>query len=603
MITAQICTIFRSAALSIAVIAVFGVPAKAHAQSVANVLLVINENSPASIEVGEYYAKVRQVPARNTVRINTAQTEAVSRLVYEATIEGPVSKWLTSHLLQDQILYIVLTRGMPLRIDGSGGRAGTIASVDSELTLLYRKMTGAAVAVVGQLDNPFFLADKPVSSARRFTREAFDLYLVTRLDGFSFDDVKGLIDRGVAPSQTGRIVLDQKATIIDRGGDSWLTEAAERLRSGSETARVLLEPTTAVATTTESVLGYFSWGSNDPANQLRATGLKFVPGAIGGMFVSTDGRTFREPSPAWRPAPAGSATGGQSLIGDLIRDGITGVSGHVSEPFLDAIIRPQILFPAYLAGFNLAESFYLSMPYLSWQDIVVGDPLCSPFAVAPIGPMGPGPIDSETGLPELFSQRTIAVAKNSQLKLDAIKINLKALSLQAQGKPEAEVRPLFEQATAIEPRIVGAQTQLAAFADARGDWKEAIVRHRAVIAADPNNVIAHNNLAYLLAGRNELAEALPLAERAYRLAPQLAVVADTLGWIHFLRNDYAAAKIPLERALAGAPTNIDILVHNASLAIALKDTARATTLLDTAVKTDPKSAERDDVKALREKIK
>ena len=41
------------------------------------------------------------------------------------------------------------------------------------------------------------------------------------------------------------------------------------------------------------------------------------------------------------------------------------------------VVRPQILFPAYLRGFNLAEA-YTAMPYLSWQTIVIGDPLCTP---------------------------------------------------------------------------------------------------------------------------------------------------------------------------------------------------------------------------------
>ena len=598
---AQNCTV-RRAFLAVAVlltVLTFAQPVAA--QTAANVLLVINKDNPASIEVGEYYAGLRRLPATNIVRINTAQTDSISRAAYEATIQAPIAKWLTQHLLQDQILYIVLTRGIPLRIDGTGGRTGTISSVDSELTLLYRRMTGAQVGVAGQVDNPFFLGDKPMTAAKRFGRETSDLFLVTRLDGFAFDDVKALIDRGIAPSRDGRIVLDQKATIIDRGGDSWMAEAAERLRAGPEASRVVLEPTTSLASTTDPVLGYFSWGSNDPANQLRRTGLRFVPGAIGGMFVSTDGRTFREPSPVWKPAPAGSTTGGQSLIGDLIREGITGISGHVSEPYLDSIIRPQVLFPAYLAGFNLAEAFYLAMPYLSWQDIVIGDPLCSPFGN--VQTHASAPIDPETALPRWFSERTLAVARNSPLKLEGIKINLKALSLQAQGKAENEYRPLLEQATAIEPRIVGAQSQLAQFADARGDWKEAITRYRAVIASDASNVIAHNNLAYLLAERNELAEALPLAERAYRMAPQLPFIADTLGWIHYLRGDYAAARPLLERALAGDAANVDILVHNASLALAFKDLARAKTLLDSAVKSNPDAANRDDVKALRAKIK
>jgi hypothetical protein len=39
--------------------------------------------------------------------------------------------------------------------------------------------------------------------------------------------------------------------------------------------------------------------------------------------------------------------------------------------------HPEILLPAYYSGRNLAESFYLAIPFLSWQNIVVGDPLCT----------------------------------------------------------------------------------------------------------------------------------------------------------------------------------------------------------------------------------
>jgi uncharacterized protein (TIGR03790 family) len=66
----------------------------------------------------------------------------------------------------------------------------------------------------------------------------------------------------------------------------------------------------------------------------------------------------------------------QSLSGDLIHEGVTGVSGHVFEPYLGMTPRPDYLFPAYLGGRNLAESFWLSIPALSWQNVVIGDPLC-----------------------------------------------------------------------------------------------------------------------------------------------------------------------------------------------------------------------------------
>ena len=44
--------------------------------------------------------------------------------------------------------------------------------------------------------------------------------------------------------------------------------------------------------------------------------------------------------------------------------------------------RPDLLLPAYYSGRNLAESFYLSIPALSWQNVVIGDPLMS------LGPPG-----------------------------------------------------------------------------------------------------------------------------------------------------------------------------------------------------------------------
>jgi uncharacterized protein (TIGR03790 family) len=64
------------------------------------------------------------------------------------------------------------------------------------------------------------------------------------------------------------------------------------------------------------------------------------------------------------------------LTADYIHDGATGASGHVYEPYLQMTPRPNILLPAYYHGRNLAESYYLSIPILSWMNIVIGDPLC-----------------------------------------------------------------------------------------------------------------------------------------------------------------------------------------------------------------------------------
>ncbi|MBC7926543.1 MAG: hypothetical protein H7039_12880, partial [Bryobacteraceae bacterium] len=67
----------------------------------------------------------------------------------------------------------------------------------------------------------------------------------------------------------------------------------------------------------------------------------------------------------------------QTLLGDYLEEGASGGSGHVWEPYLAFTPRPDLLLPAWYSGRNLAESFYLSIQGLSWQNIVVGDPLCS----------------------------------------------------------------------------------------------------------------------------------------------------------------------------------------------------------------------------------
>jgi uncharacterized protein (TIGR03790 family) len=67
----------------------------------------------------------------------------------------------------------------------------------------------------------------------------------------------------------------------------------------------------------------------------------------------------------------------QGLSTDFIHEGATGVSGNAYEPFLQGCARPDYLLPAYYSGRTLAESYYMALPFLSWQGVVLGDPLCS----------------------------------------------------------------------------------------------------------------------------------------------------------------------------------------------------------------------------------
>jgi uncharacterized protein (TIGR03790 family) len=346
-------------------VAVFG-------QTAGNVLVVVNQSSNVSRHIGEYYIHSRQIPLANLCRIKTTADEEISRAIYDAEIERSVARCLQSNQLADKILYIATTLGVPLKIKGAGaGVATEAASVDSELTLLYTKLKGAAVHLEGPLPNPFYR-----QMNARFQHRQFPIYLVTRLAGYDFPDVAAMIDRSLQARNRGKFVFDLKASDHD-GGNDWLQEAARALPKD----RVVLEDTSHVLYNQRDVIGYASWGSNDHDRKQRMLGFNWLPGAIATEFVSTDGRTFARPPDGWNITTwedrahffAGSP---QTLTADYIHEGATGCSGHVYEPYLAATPHPQYLFPAYFNGRNLAESYYLSIPSLSWQNIIVGDPLC-----------------------------------------------------------------------------------------------------------------------------------------------------------------------------------------------------------------------------------
>jgi uncharacterized protein (TIGR03790 family) len=344
----------------------------AYSQTAANVLIVVNQSSNVSKRIGEYYASRRSVPSENLCRIKTTTNELISRAIYENEIEQPIAKYLKSHRLSEKILYIVTTLGVPLKISGGGSSlTADFAAVDSELTLLYGKSKGTEYGITGPVANPFFR-----KTGEPFRHPQFPIYLVTRLAGYDFADVKALIDKSLAARNRGKFVIDLKAG-DEKTGNSWVREAARALPHD----RVVLDETANVLKGQREVIGYAAWGSNDRDRKERLLGFQWLPGAIVVEYVSTDGRTFARPPDSWNIGPWSDKTrwfGGapQTLTADYIHEGASGCAGHVYEPLLMGCPRPQYLFPAYYSGKNLAESYYVSIPGLSWQNIVIGDPLC-----------------------------------------------------------------------------------------------------------------------------------------------------------------------------------------------------------------------------------
>ena len=343
------------------------------AQSGETVLLVVNRADTLSRHIADYYVSRRSIPLRNVCKLNIAgKSEEISWDVYVEQVERPIASCLSKNQLREQILYIVTTMGVPLKIAGGGTQMGAeYGAVDSELTLLYGKMKGAHFPRAGMVNNPFYRRkDEPFEHAR------FPIYLVTRLAGYDFDDVKKIIDHSLDARNRGKFVLDLKAN-DNSEGNHWLRMAAQSLPAD----RVVMDESAKVITQEKDVIGYAGWGSNDPNRHERNLGFQWLPGAIATEFVSTNARTFERP-PAdwaigtWQDAAHWFQGSPQTLTADYIHEGATGCSGHVYEPFLEFTPHPEYLLPAYFKGRNLAESYYLSIPALSWQNIVIGDPLC-----------------------------------------------------------------------------------------------------------------------------------------------------------------------------------------------------------------------------------
>lgn len=342
-----------------------GVPPRTYPEMSRRVLVVINDGSPDSRAVGEHYVKRRMIPPSNVVRINVSAAENVTFDEYRFGIETPVRRAIERN--PNAIDFIVTTRGVPLRLRDNDGYSvdGHLAAMNLTFEPLPDQGTSFTPADIERTLNPYR------GATERFSSRKFGMYLVTRLDAYTLDEAKSLVDRSINARRSNGPFLFDMAGNRKSGGYGQLNEALRT--TGDILARkgftVVVDEGEEFAKKAEPLAGYAGWGSNDAKFDLAAyRSLRFHPGAIAETFVSTSGRTFRP------------TEGGQSLIADLIAQGVTGVKGYVSEPFTFALARPELLFDRYTAGWTLAESFYAASMVLKWKDVVIGDPICAPYA-------------------------------------------------------------------------------------------------------------------------------------------------------------------------------------------------------------------------------
>lgn len=546
----------------------------AEAASRRDVLLIVNGAHPPSAVVAERYRALHDVPDDQVVTLQVEVADQISRNDYIRTIEQPVAAWIEQAAAHDRITYLVLMPGFPTRVGGTVGRTGTVASVDSELALLYRALTGTRPGPVGPIRNPYFTESAVDGQWPAFDRSRLDIYLVARLDGFTVDDVLTLVGRCAGASPGGRFVLDDRAP-LDVREHRWFAAAASRLTEAVGADRVLFDRTLSTVQHEADVMGFYSWGTADPGHRQRQVPLTFRPGAIAASLSSTDARTFTAPPEGWRPGSwqarntyfKGSP---EWLAADLVRSGLTGVAANVADPYADGAVRPDVLFPAYVAGRTLGEAMYLAMPSLSWQTVVVGDPLCRPFGTA--ADVAPELTTHElSGLTRPFFDRLLAntLSKSAGQPQQAVEALISARLREARGERDRALA-ILSDLIAAHPRFVPGLEMRAQTLDAGGQRAAAIEAYRAALAVAPDSVVALNNLAYLLveAPDGVHPEALTHARRAYEISKGAGVVADTYGWVLFRTGDTGQAERVLRDAVARQPTVAELRLHLARVLMA-----------------------------------
>lgn len=332
-------------------------PSAARCAGPKNVLVIVNDKSLASRIIGAYYASKRKIPAKNVYHIKCDPAELTPTDTFKNQIQKPVKEYLAKTGLNKTVDYLVLTKGVPMRLHGGW-------SVDSALMCMDQPTKFDKLDVHAM--NPYY------AKKEHFSHKKYGFYLATRLDGYTVQDAKALVDRSLAAKPRKGPFLIDTTPKRDTAGYAMMNQ---RMRDAYEKILLMgydaiIESTEAFAGGKKNLMGYYSWGSNDAAfDRAKYKSNTFSPGAIAETAVSSSARTMNRTN-----------DGGQSLISDLIEAGVTGVKGYVAEPSLAAIADPLVLFDRYLSGYNLAESYYMASRFIFWREVVIGDPLCAPYA-------------------------------------------------------------------------------------------------------------------------------------------------------------------------------------------------------------------------------
>lgn len=338
-----------------------------------NTVIVVNQNSTNSVQLGNYYREQRQVPPQNFLRASwTGGNIMWSSNDLATTVYNPLMALLDSAQLTNQIDYVVLSMDFPYQVVAGGSAA--INSTTSTLFYGFKPDPNSSYnCAMAPGSTNFYAGSEGIFRATPPINATSNSFLVMMITCSNMDMGKQLVDSGVMgdfyfPTQT---VYLTKGPDIDRNVRYWSFDNAifnTRLRGNYSMVR----------TNVSFYQGFPNiFGYQFGAYWISMAGYGFLPGSLVDNLTSYGGLMFQD-------------AGGQLDVLAVLQAGATASYGCVDEPcnYLEKFPSPQAYF--YQArGFTVAESYYLSVtnPY---QGLFVGEPLSAPFA-APAAGLWNGP--------------------------------------------------------------------------------------------------------------------------------------------------------------------------------------------------------------------
>jgi uncharacterized protein (TIGR03790 family) len=310
-----------------------------------NLGLVINQDDPYSVQVGEYYARARRIPEHHILRVSLPIKSALTVQEFDEFNRR------VQTFYGDQIQGLALAWRMPYGVD--------CQSITGVLAMGFDPKLCAANCGPARSSAYFGSA-----SSRPFKDHGMRLSML--LAARDFEAAKALIDRGVrsdgtlglkgAPPVTAHFVITSDSVRSVRQMFYPPPTLAGRIGVDAQ-----IDQTDALKNV-DRVLLYMTGKAN--IDWLDTVG--FVPGALGDHLTSFGG-ILDKPH-------------GQMTVLSWIHAGATASYGTVSEPCAhwQKFPHPQALLLFYTQGATALEAYWKSVLWPA-QGLFVGEPLAAPF--------------------------------------------------------------------------------------------------------------------------------------------------------------------------------------------------------------------------------